>query len=353
MGAPPAILESLIARSRTPAVQYLAVDASSTRFEFHGGLADLDRGTALESTTTMMAYSMSKTLTAAAVLRLVEMKRIALDDSIAEWAGPIPYDRAISVRQLLTHTSGIPNPIPLRWVHPAAEHARFDESAALDRVLRAHARLAFRPGTRFSYSNLGYWLLGRVVERASREPFSEFVAAQLLAPLGLAASQLGYAISDPARHATGYLERTSILNLVRRFVIDPRLIGRYHGRWLSLQSHYVDGPAFGGLVGTAKGFARFLQDQLATRSRILGDDMRALFFERQQLASGTPMPMTLGWHVGGTHGRAFFYKEGGGGGFHSMMRLYRDRGVGTVIMVNATGFDVGATLDRLDPEFLA
>ena len=62
--------------------------------------------------------------------------------------------------------------------------------------------------------------------------------------------------------------------------------------------------------------------------------------------------MTLGWHIGEREGRRFFYKEGGGGGFHCMMRLYPGEAVGTVAMTNATGFDVGKLLDTIDASFL-
>jgi hypothetical protein len=143
-----------------------------------------------------------------------------------------------------------------------------------------------------------------------------------------------------------------MIDLIKRLVIDAALIGEYSGDWLSIRSHYVNGPAFGGLVGTARSFGRFLQDQLAPRSRILGHAARELFYERQRTASGTPLDMTLGWHCGMLGTVEHFYKEGGGGGFHCMMRLYRSRGVGTVLLVNATQFDVTKCLDALDVAFL-
>ena len=59
--------------------------------------------------------------------------------------------------------------------------------------------------------------------------------------------------------------------------------------------------------------------------------------------------MTLGWHIGNLNGQQVFYKEGGGGGCHSMMRLYPGDRVGTVVMTNATGFDVRKLLDTIDP----
>ena len=62
--------------------------------------------------------------------------------------------------------------------------------------------------------------------------------------------------------------------------------------------------------------------------------------------------MTLGWHTGSDLGTRVLYKEGGGGGFHSLMRLYPDSRVGTVVMTNATGFDVTRLLHTVDREFL-
>jgi len=72
-----------------------------------------------------------------------------------------------------------------------------------------------------------------------------------------------------------YLEKYSAMNLVKRWLINRELTGTYSGRWLRIASHYVDGPAYGGLVGNAVGFGRFLQDLLREHSRLFGDETRA------------------------------------------------------------------------------
>ena len=64
--------------------------------------------------------STSKTITAAAVLGLVEAEQVKLDDPIDRYLDSQPYGPDVTIRHLLSHTSGIPNPIPLAWVHPAA-----------------------------------------------------------------------------------------------------------------------------------------------------------------------------------------------------------------------------------------
>jgi CubicO group peptidase (beta-lactamase class C family) len=114
----------------------------------------------------------------------------------------------------------------------------------------------------------------------------------------------------------------------------------------------VNGPAFGGLVGTAGGFGKFQEDQLRDRSVLLNESARRLLYDQQRTTRGELIPMTLGWHIGTLNGMRYFYKEGGGGGFHSMMRLYPGARVGTVVMANATGLNVERLLDRIDPSFL-
>jgi len=105
-------------------------------------------------------------------------------------------------------------------------------------------------------------------------------------------------------------------------------------------------------VGTARGFGTFLRDQLASQLKILNDATRTLFFETQRTAQGTLIPMTPGWHVGSCDGRSCFYKEGGGGGFHCLMRVYLQHGIASVVMTNATAFDVHACLNAFDRQFL-
>jgi len=344
-------LDGLIARSKVPGLQYLALDRDRTMFEYTGGWADVRHRVPMTGDTTMMAYSMSKTITAAAVLQLVAAGKVALDDPVERYHA-IPYGPGITIRHLLAHLSGIPNPIPLRWVHAAAQHAGFDEHAALEAELRAHPRAASAPGAKYRYSNIGYWLLGSVVERASGQSFSSYVAERVFAPLEIPPAALGYAIPDASRHAHGYLEKYSLMNLAKRLLIDRQFIGEYEGAWLRIEPHYLNGPAFGGLVGTARGFGAFLRDQLRPRSVLCDNAARELLYTPQRIRTGRVVPMALGWHLGDLDGIPFFYKEGGGGGFHCEMRVYRANRIATVVMTNATGFDVKRCLNSQDRQFL-
>jgi CubicO group peptidase (beta-lactamase class C family) len=218
--------------------------------------------------------------------------------------------------------------------------------------MRDHPQLSFPPGTKYGYSNIGYWLLGPIVERASGETFPSYVREHVLEPLGITPRELGYDVPDETDHARGYLEKYSLMNLVKRFVMDRAFIGGYEGQWLRICDHYLNGPAFGGLVGTAGGFGTFLQDQLRPHSRLFNDTTRQLFYAPERTRDGTAIPMTLGWHIGTAAGVRFYYKEGGGGGFHCVMRLYPESSISTVVMTNATGFDVRGLLDAMDVRFM-
>ena len=341
------------AGSQVPGLQYLLAGAEGTPFEYAGGWADIQNRKAMALDITLMAYSMTKTFTAVAVLQLVEQGKLGLDNEIDRYLPDIPYGgHHITIRQLLDHTSGIPNPIPLRWVHLAEEDANFDEDAALAGVLRDHPTLAFKPGQKFAYSNIGYWLLGKIVEQVTGQSYPDHVRANVLLPLGLSAQEMDFVIPDPARHANGYLAKYSLMNLMKGFVTDSRFWGDYESAWLRLKSHHLNGPAFGGLVGTARSFTRFLQDQLRIESVLFGPETKRLLETQQTDSAGKPIPMTLGWHIGTTSGTAYFFKEGGGGGFHSEMRLYPMKGIASVVMVNSTEFDSSRFLNRVDSVFL-
>ena len=132
------------------------------------------------TSTTMLAYSMTKTITAVAVLQLVEQGKLQLDDSADKYLGNNPYGKVITIRHLLAQTSGIGNPIPLKWAHLVEHHEAFDEDAALNKVLKEFPTLSFAPGTKYGYSNIAYWLLGKIIERVSGQPYSVYIAKHIL-----------------------------------------------------------------------------------------------------------------------------------------------------------------------------
>lgn len=345
-------LQAEVDAGHAPGLQYVVVSRAGVLQQAAAGWADLAARRPLEASTAMMAYSMTKVVTAIAVLQLVEQGALSLDTPVRRLLPDLPYDERLLVRHLLSQTSGVPNPVPLRWVHLPGQHATFDERARLAAILAEHRRLEFPPGARYGYSNLSYWLLGRVVEQVTGARFADHLDRSVFQRLGLPREELAFTLPAGQRHAQGYLPRLSLLNLFKGLLVDQAFIGERQGPWVHVRDAYVDGPAYGGLVASARALARLLQDLISDDSRLLGPMGRRLLFERQRDADGEPVQMTLGWHVGDLEGTPYYFKEGGGAGFHGELRLYPEAGIASVVIANSAAFDPGAFLGEQDREFL-
>jgi len=334
-----------------PGVQYVVVDKTSDVFMHSSGLADIKDKIPLTLSHTMSAFSMTKTLTAIAILQLVERKKIQLNSPASQFVKH-PYNSEITISQLLNHTSGIPNPIPLKWVHLASKHEHFDEKKALFQVLADNPVSDALPGEGYVYSNIGYWLLGEIIEKISGQQYSDYINKNIFTPLGLTKNEIGFEISDVNNQAKGYLNKYSFMNLVKYFVIDDEVWGEYEESWLHINNVYLNGPAFGGAIGSSVAFSRILQNLLLEDSVLLGDSIKKYLYLQQKTKTGEMIDMTLGWHIGDLDGIKYYYKEGGGAGFHCEMRVYPDSGIASVIMVNRTTFNTNKQLSKLDISFV-
>ncbi|MEZ4675397.1 MAG: serine hydrolase domain-containing protein [Caldilineaceae bacterium] len=175
-----------------------------------------------------LAYSITKTFTAALVLRLQEKGLLTIDAPLAKWLPAVPQADVISLRQLLNHTAGIPDYGSLPAYHAAvratpAQAWRFEQFTA---VTFANG-LAFAPGTGWAYSNPGYMLLKRVAEMVAEKPFATLLAEEITAPLGLARTFVPQEVADLAPLAPAPSKALS--------TTDERLDTRlhYHPGWVS------------------------------------------------------------------------------------------------------------------------
>jgi CubicO group peptidase (beta-lactamase class C family) len=152
-----------------------------------GGMADRDLGLACSPATRFQIASVSKQFTAAAVLLLASQSLLSLDDPVIRWFGGCPQDwQAITVRHLLTHTSGLghwddfPALDQYRPIEPAQELSIFQQQPLLS-----------APCSRYRYSSPGYALLAWIVEQAADQPYARFLADRVFAPLGMPTASAG------------------------------------------------------------------------------------------------------------------------------------------------------------------
>ena len=132
-----------------------------------------------------LVMSITKSLTAVIVLRLVKGGAFELDGPLSQWMPDIPNSTRITIRHLLQHTSGLPDYGPLADYHEAVR--RRDTPWTFDEFLeRTNAKeLHFEPGQGWSYSNIGYMVLRRLIEKVSKRNFAEVIDAEVCRPLRL------------------------------------------------------------------------------------------------------------------------------------------------------------------------
>jgi CubicO group peptidase (beta-lactamase class C family) len=160
----------------------LAIDHGKIICEYSDGVADLESKTPCNPTTNFRLASVSKQFTATAVLLLVDHHQLALSDKLTKFFPGFPhYGEAITVEQLLTHTSGLP---AYEDLIPTGATLQLDDYDVLHLLMDTKAP-RFPAGQKFEYSNSGYTLLGLIVEAVSRRPFHEFVGREIFQPLAM------------------------------------------------------------------------------------------------------------------------------------------------------------------------
>jgi len=146
------------------------------------GLAELENGVAASADTVYSFKSITKSFTAAAILQLREQHKLDLDEKLGDLLPDLPgHWRLITIRQLLTHTAGLPN----YGGESFRENIGKDMTTAEWVRSMADQPLLFEPGAGWSYSNLGYDILGLIIEKLSGTSFADYVSSEFVTPSGL------------------------------------------------------------------------------------------------------------------------------------------------------------------------
>ena len=201
----PAKVARRIVASGMPGAVVLIHDRAGTRVGT-AGFADVGRKRAMQANTSFRIGSVTKTFTAALVLELAQRGALRLDDPVERWLpGRVPNGGAITLRQLLNHTSGL---------YDYSADARLADAMyrrpvpwlplSLVAVGTSHPPL-FAPGTGWGYSNTNYVLLGLVVQAAARTSIRNQLERRILQPLRLRRTSLPRTPALPAPFARGYL----------------------------------------------------------------------------------------------------------------------------------------------------
>lgn len=335
--------EKLISLVSAPGAQYIVVDDNKILTECNAGFANLQQENPVTSKTTFNAFSVTKTATAAAVLKLVESKKISLTDFVNPIFNEFHFKYPFTLQQLLSHEAGFPDPIPISWIHQANGDADFNEPKFIRDLIDKHSDQKFIPGSKFSYSSIGYLLLGQLIERISGESFEAFIKKNVVPDLS-ENNQLGFIIPDAAIQATGYHPRFSFSNLLLSFFLDrKKFISSGSGSFISFNNFLVNGKAYGGFVGNVRGLAQYLQQYLKNKMFVDSSTQELMFTEQKG-------GMALGWFTGTLNGNKYVCHAGGGGGYYCEIRIYPELKIASAMLRNKSSFGDLRLLNKIDNE---
>ena len=265
------------------------------------GLANLEQPAPITPRTVFEAGSVSKQFTAAAIAILASQGRLSLDDDVRKYLAEMPdYGAPITVRMLLTHTSGVRNWDDIVELSGRAREdgSGYTQAEALETITRQFA-LNFVPGTEYLYSNSNYVLAAAIVERVSGQSFAAFSREQIFVPLGMTATQWrdDYTRIIPGR-ATAY---------------TPGEDGQLH---IDMPIENVVGP--GGLLTTVEDLQRW-NAALDTPPAVARKWTSLLLSTKGRLADGMAIPYGMGLETERVSGRDVTSHAGATGGYRTYL----------------------------------
>lgn len=243
-------IAAVLAREGVPGVGLALVDADGVRWAGGVGLADLASQRPVEADTQFRVGSITKSVVALGVMRLVEQRKLTLAQPLSQLMPDIAVgndwpDSPITLAHALEHTTGFDDMRFNEYAGPDGMRPR--EALALNPRSR-EAR--WRPGSRMSYSNPGYTIAGHAIEVATGEHFDTWLEREVLQPLGMPTARLRRTAEFADRLATGYVDRERPANYweiahapAGSLFASPRELGGLVAFWLRRDGQSIVGPA--------------------------------------------------------------------------------------------------------------
>lgn len=287
------------------------ISGGRVRYAKGYGLADLRRRKPVTADTSFLIASISKMFTAIGTMLLVQDGKVNLDEAVGTYVADLPPAwRPVTVRQLLAHTSGINN----FTAHdtppcgPIKDQASYKQEDVIAEV--SCLPLDFAPGTDWSYSDTGYFVLGLLIEHVSGLKYDTFLRRRIFVPLGMRNTRLMGPMGVDDGRATGYSWNGQRLTLAP--ILNP----------------VIEGPS-GGLVSTVRDLAKF--DDALGRGLILPQPVLQKMWEPLGIGSAK---YGLGFALRPINGRRQIGHTGGGPGAATSFARFVDDDFTVIVLTN-------------------
>lgn len=270
------------------------------------GMANLETSSPATPETVYKAASLSKPFIAAAILLLMQEGQIGLDDKVSKYLEGSPETwKEITVRHLLTHTSGI--------VRDPADYHPYSEQPITDVIRSVYpVPLSFPPGDRWLYSNVGYYALAEIITRVSGKPWDEFIAERLFAPAHITSTRTTTVTDIVPCRANGYQQKESgTVNAENWIAVRPS----------------------GAFLSTVLDLAKW--DALLDSASPIKPSSRKLMWTPVTLNDKTSADYGFGWYVDSFLGRARIHHDGQFPGFRSDYERFEDDKLTVIVLANS------------------
>lgn len=302
-----------------PGAAALVVKRGEVLYRGAVGMANMELGVPLTPDHVFRLGSVTKQFTGAAIMLLVEEGRVELDASVQTYLPEYPsHGHDMTVRHLLTHTSGIFNYTSIPgYMGGAGIRADLDTQALI--AVFSELEMDFAPGTRFSYSNSGYVLAGAIVEAVSGQSYAEFIQTRIFGPLGMKDSHYGGRQLISGR-ASGYTNGAD---------------GPANAGFLSMTQPHAAGSLLSTVDDLLIWNTGLFEGSLLTSSSV--EEM----IEPMRLNSGELSHYGLGFTVSDFRGERSISHGGGIHGFTTFARWLPEQEIYSVVLANSDSHEQG------------
>jgi CubicO group peptidase (beta-lactamase class C family) len=343
-----------------PGMSMVVVKNDSIIYSKGFGWADRPRKMRATPESVYHWYSITKIVTAIAILQLQEQGKLQLDDSVAKFLPffkvqyPSATSRTLTIRNLLNHSSGLPDAHPFRltkWIHLEGE-SHFNQTELLEKVLPDYSKLEFEPGEETKYTNIGPMVLGAIIEKVTNQTYENYVRQSILEPLEMKHTDFVYTKEMEPFEAGGAHPVFSLYTPVIPFICWS-VVREISGNQIWFKRVYNDQTPPSGLIGSAMDIARlaiaYLNNGEIEGRRIFSEQLIHTMTYESHINRDKSDPKAyceqgIGWQVY-NRDRLILQHEGGGFGFRTLLRLYPEEKLGFILFTNDATYEGWRIID--------
>ncbi len=343
-------LNKLVESGTPPGMSFTVIKKDSIIYSKGFGWADKPREISAGQKTVYHWWSCTKIATAIAILQLQEKGKLSLNDPVARHLPffkvnyPSDTSKEVTILNLLNHSSGLPDPSAftfMSWIHHDGEPS-VNQTDFIAQVLPDYSKLKFEPGDHAEYSNIGYMVLGAIIEKVTGLAYEDYIRQNILRPLGMNRTDFLYTKAMEPDEAAGAHPIFNLMTPLLPFVGGSyiREIDNCH---IWMERLYTDQTPSTALIGSTTDAARlvaaYMNGGVLDGQRILSQEsITTMTYEGQIKAKNEDSlnyrRQGIGWQLYGKSGRWVLTHEGGGPGFSTKIQLYPDENLGFVLFTN-------------------